>query len=191
MGRPLLLTKKMIVNYWKARAHDHTFNIDVSDLGDEICWRCTDDLSKRTRKLHRCHIVPLSLGGSNEADNYALLCARCHDEMPDTSNRDYFFSWLKEDEDCTALYGTFRQHQGIKKAFNKIDIKELELLVNDYGMKNTSNLIRDIIKNNVSNHLSGNYGNIRKQSNYEFIVYELFNKIKNRAGKKKGKTHPI
>ena len=45
-------------------------------------------------------------------------------------------------------------------------------------MENTSNLIRDIIRDKVGNHLSSSYGNIRKPSNYEFIIYELFNRLK-------------
>lgn len=47
-----------------------------------------------THKLQRCHIKPRSLGGEDTPDNLFLLCAKCHEESPDTTNSRTFFRWV-------------------------------------------------------------------------------------------------
>lgn len=190
MKRPPQLTRKKILSYWAENADDYTFNIDVSELIEgHLCWRCTVDTEKRKNKLIRCHIVPLSLGGSNTPENYVLLCSRCHDEMPDTSSIAFFFDWIKEYQECTTVYGLFEVQQGINKAFSKIDVKELEHLIKSFGTDKVNNLIKQIVQKNTTKHWSSYHGSIKKPKNYEYLVYELFNELKRKGQRKNIKKH--
>ena len=79
-------------------------NVDESrlacDLGDyptapsekrRICWRCG-----RKKAVERCHIIPHSLGGSNDPSNFVLLCKTCHAECPDVNDKEFMFEWIEK-----------------------------------------------------------------------------------------------
>lgn len=50
-----------------------------------ICWQAP---------VERAHVVPKSLGGSNDVRNFALLCSRHHREAPDVADAEAFWSWV-------------------------------------------------------------------------------------------------
>ncbi|MGW4321506.1 HNH endonuclease [Streptomyces sp. NPDC004684] len=50
-----------------------------------ICWQAP---------VERAHVVPRSLGGSNDVRNFALLCRRHHREAPDVADAEAFWSWV-------------------------------------------------------------------------------------------------
>jgi hypothetical protein len=50
-----------------------------------ICWQTP---------VERAHVVPVSLGGSNDVRNFALLCPRHHREAPDVADAEAFWSWV-------------------------------------------------------------------------------------------------
>ncbi|MER7485602.1 HNH endonuclease [Streptomyces sp. NPDC126497] len=50
-----------------------------------ICWQAP---------VERAHVVPESLGGSNDVRNFALLCPRHHREAPDVADAEAFWSWV-------------------------------------------------------------------------------------------------
>ncbi|MGV9322223.1 HNH endonuclease [Streptomyces sp. NPDC003660] len=50
-----------------------------------ICWQSP---------VERAHVVPESLGGSNDVRNFALLCPRHHREAPDVADAEAFWSWI-------------------------------------------------------------------------------------------------
>lgn len=50
-----------------------------------ICWQTP---------VERAHVVPQSLGGSNDVRNFALLCPRHHREAPDVADSEAFWSWV-------------------------------------------------------------------------------------------------
>ncbi|MFF9674517.1 HNH endonuclease [Streptomyces eurythermus] len=50
-----------------------------------ICWQAP---------VERAHVVPDSLGGSNDVRNFALLCPRHHREAPDVADAEAFWSWV-------------------------------------------------------------------------------------------------
>ena len=87
------------------------------DMGEPECWMCGKIISPSsiahydekleamdvkgiwsskgvTSVLQRCHIVPRSLGGSDEPDNLFLLCKRCHLLTPDYTNPSYFIRYV-------------------------------------------------------------------------------------------------
>lgn len=54
------------------------------------CWRCGCE-----RTLQACHIVPRSLGGADDASNLIGLCFQCHDEMPNVTDAEAVWDWIR------------------------------------------------------------------------------------------------
>ena len=67
--RNIKTTKKEIIDYWFCRIDESDLSVDYTEA-HERCWRCGCEGT-----LERCHIVPDSLGGNDEAANLVLLCA--------------------------------------------------------------------------------------------------------------------
>ena len=61
-------SKKECVECWSKRIKETEVGTDW-DLAEKRCWRC----GKET-ELQRCHLIPDSLGGKDEASNIVLLC---------------------------------------------------------------------------------------------------------------------
>ena len=101
-------TKSEIMRHWYESLptkdyHDlNSFQKKLAqiDIGEPSCWACgyyatTDaDLDNPMHPspytcwndpkwLQKCHIVPHSIGGQEDASNLVLLCKRCHKEAPD------------------------------------------------------------------------------------------------------------
>jgi hypothetical protein len=91
--------------------------LDQQGLGydEPHCWACgygwkrksaptnqsfsDDELANiydREKHLQRCHIIPRSLGGSDDVSNLFLMCSECHDLAPNTSSSDSFFKWVEK-----------------------------------------------------------------------------------------------
>lgn len=103
-------THKQIIDYWETI-------VDYEDLGanfeeaHERCWRCG---YKST--LHRCHIIPDSLGGEDAPSNLVLLCNRCHREAPNIDNAEFFWDWLIAQRDLSyKLYDSYWTFRGMKE----------------------------------------------------------------------------
>lgn len=72
-----------------------------SDAGEPSCFACgwwhDSCPTGCTHKLERAHVIPHANGGpDSDPGNYALLCARCHREAPDTDDPTYFWRWVDE-----------------------------------------------------------------------------------------------
>jgi 5-methylcytosine-specific restriction endonuclease McrA len=97
------------------------------DWGEPTCWACDiwwdtkydvinpkatwDECCKAWEKapLQRCHIVPRSLGGSDEPSNFLLMCAECHDLAPDTIYPEMLFKWARSQCHATRLMKKLQQ----------------------------------------------------------------------------------
>lgn len=110
-------------------------NAMTADFGEPDCWACgrydphfndiqeflkirgitKEDYNSDYRRytflmwemasLERHHIIPLSLGGSDDSSNLCLLCLRCHEAAPHTDDADYFWNWAKNrQKDRLDLY---------------------------------------------------------------------------------------
>ena len=104
MGIP---SKGEILVYWKDWLIEYGF-----DINEPTCWACGTwwddkyDIKKvyasmeeikehwNRAPLQRCHIIPKSLGGSDDVSNLFLMCSECHDLAPDTTSREMFFKWV-------------------------------------------------------------------------------------------------
>ena len=105
-----LPSKSEIFEFWKDRIARVVRWIDWGEPG---CWACRfyygpkydikrsdaswDDILRCWDRipLQRCHIVPRSLGGSNDVSNLFLMCRECHDRMPNTTIPEIFFEWAR------------------------------------------------------------------------------------------------
>jgi hypothetical protein len=102
--------KSQIFDYWKDRLQGLGFFIDWGEPG---CWACgfhyrvKYDIKRRDAgwpeifrcwdriPLQRCHIIPRSLGGTNDVGNLFLMCRECHDLAPNTNIPEIFFDWVR------------------------------------------------------------------------------------------------
>ena len=74
----------------------------VEDAGEVSCFACGwyseraggVDGPRGGAGLERAPVVPHALGGANEPGNFALLCATCHLNAPDTTDAAWFWRWI-------------------------------------------------------------------------------------------------
>jgi len=92
-----------IVAYWEDKICEDEIGIDWDDEAHKRCWRC-GRCSKNRNVTQRCHIIPNSLGGLNEPENFVLLCSACHKEAPNVNDKNVMWSWLKRTS--TTFYDT-------------------------------------------------------------------------------------
>jgi hypothetical protein len=103
-----------VLRYWYERQKDPTPVRLFIDIGEPTCWACDyfwwgrHDVGSsaatwsecvkawKAAPLQRCHIVPSSLGGTDDPSNIFLMCAECHDLAPCTSVPDVFFKWVEK-----------------------------------------------------------------------------------------------
>jgi hypothetical protein len=70
------------------------------DPGEPMCFACgwynagSDADTAPWRGLERAHVIPRAAGGGNHPSNFALLCADCHVEAPDTVDAEWFWEWV-------------------------------------------------------------------------------------------------
>ncbi|UZH08191.1 MULTISPECIES: HNH endonuclease [unclassified Halomonas] len=128
-----LPAKREVFEHWRHRIGELGFFID---WGEPSCWACGFHYSDKydIRKpdasleeiyrcwdkipLQRCHIVPKSLGGTDECDNLFLMCRECHDLAPNTSIPEIFYEWAR------AQSSYVREAQKIKTALRSFGVEE-------------------------------------------------------------------
>ncbi len=109
MGKrlPIKTDIKEAVEYWSARIDECGLSIDWAE-GSTHCWRCGCE-----KNLERCHIIPDSLGGKDEASNIVLLCKRCHIDGPNVTDPEIMWDWIRSYG--VAFYESFWNIMGMKE----------------------------------------------------------------------------
>lgn len=96
-------------------------------FGRKRCWRC----GKET-ELQRCHLIPDSLGGKDEASNIVLLCDKCHKEGPNVADPEIMWDWIKAyaqpNQFMFLFYQISREYEFIYKRSIKEEIKFFQFL---------------------------------------------------------------
>ena len=105
--RKIKTSKKEIVDYWSGHVDECGLSVDWADA-DCRCWRCGCK-----KNLQRCHIIPDSLGGKDEASNLVLLCTRCHEDGPNVKDPEIMWDWIKAYG--VPFYDTFWTIVGMKE----------------------------------------------------------------------------
>lgn len=107
--------KKKIWQYWIdngiQRGLDDTRYYNACDFN--VCVCC----GRESSTLERAHVIPHSLGGSNDVSNYILLCSKCHRESPDIADESALIEWMNEQP--TELENTLRIIRHEMDKYNK------------------------------------------------------------------------
>jgi Zn finger protein HypA/HybF involved in hydrogenase expression len=114
-------TFREIAEYWASHHNESSLSIDWFDA-EILCWRCSEK-----RNLERCHIIPRSLGGSEEPNNLILLCKECHSEAPNVNDSTFMWLWLKAH--AQPFYRTYWTQRAIKEfelIFGAVDFSFIE-----------------------------------------------------------------
>ena len=137
MKRTNKTKQEQIIKYWETNSHEFNLSIDFSEA-NKRCWRCG-----YKSKLEKCHIIPHSLGGSDEPHNYILLCSLCHAEGPNVEDEQIFWDWLKAHKvDYYDTYWIIRGINEYKFIYGKTideEIVELEIDVDTFNKLNQEN----------------------------------------------------
>lgn len=96
-----------IVDYWSGNQDESGLSVDWAEA-ESLCWRCA-----QKRNLQRCHIIPRSLGGTEEPSNLVLLCAQCHSEAPNVNDPEFMWTWLRAH--AADFYGTYWYFRGFRE----------------------------------------------------------------------------
>jgi HNH endonuclease len=160
-----LPSKSQIFDYWKDRLSEFGFFIDWGEPG---CWACgfhygtKYDIKRPDASwdkilqcwdripLHRCHIIPRSLGGTDDASNRFLMCRECHDLAPNTIIPEIFFEWAR------AQNSDSRENTKIRTAFESFGIEASA----------HEDFCELIISGEFRSWMSGKFGLHRPQSQY-------------------------
>lgn len=65
------------------------------------CWACHTTGNRDDWAPLRAHIVGRRVGGSEDPENFLLLCAWCHDEQHDCGSRNLVLAWARTHETYT------------------------------------------------------------------------------------------
>ncbi len=90
-----LPSKAAIAAYWSTVPVEWSDGSTAPGEYDvQSCWAC-DWPIEDCGPLERAHLVPRSLGGSDEPSNLVLLCRSCHRKAPNVDDRDYMLAWVR------------------------------------------------------------------------------------------------
>jgi HNH endonuclease len=168
----LLPSKAQIFSHWKDRFRDVGIFID---WGEPSCWACNFhygvkyDIKSSDASwskildgwdrvpLQRCHIVPRSLGGTDEPSNLFLMCRECHDLAPNTALPEIFFEWVRAQSSCR------RESAKIEEALRSFGV----------GSEQHNELLQLIESLEFKDWVDGKLGLHRPQSNYASVSCRL------------------
>tara|TARA_Y100000114_G_C11530968_1_gene218007 strand:- start:41 stop:523 length:483 start_codon:yes stop_codon:yes gene_type:complete len=103
-------TKKQIVDWGIKNIDECDYGVDASEM-DTHCWRCGHE----TPDVERCHVIPYSLGGKDEASNYRLFCYSCHIEQPNVNDYGATDEWVRR-----TNVGTYNTFWKVRKIYNSL-----------------------------------------------------------------------
>ena len=137
---------KDIAIYWRKNPYccETELNFDWID-NEKVCWNC----AKETKSLERCHIIPHSLNGIDEPNNYVLLCNQCHKQAPNNNNKNYMWEWIKSNKTPISLYNTYLVNNSLIEFKKKEGYSFLSKAIN---IKNLEEKIINELKNNTISH---------------------------------------
>ena len=178
--------KSEIFLHWKQWLHDNGF-----DWGEPSCWACgkwwvtkyditnphvsDEELAKnydRVKPLQRCHIVPRSLGGSDDVSNLFLMCKECHDLAPNTLSKDVFFQWVEHQSWFSRKYS---EHISEMKTFG-ISEKDCKAITKLLFSKDFNQWCRK----NIGLHWSQSGYGAKITTSSLYAAVQTYRKIKNR-----------
>jgi len=114
-----------IIEYWSRIIDEADIAVDWCDASIR-CWRC----ARERKTLERCHIVPASLGGSEDVSNLILLCKECHQESPDVMESKFIWDWIKNTKaEFYDMWDTDKAFVEYEKFYNEDLTKSLLMAI--------------------------------------------------------------
>jgi hypothetical protein len=104
-----MISKKKILEWHYKNTDECNMGCDA-DEWHKRCWRCG-----YVRPLERCHVIPNSLDGIDEPQNYVLLCNHCHQEAPNVANKDYMMEWI-----CNTSISSYDTFWELRNIFDEV-----------------------------------------------------------------------
>ena len=77
--------------------------IEHLDYDYPQCWGCMRERSSWS-SLERCHIIPKSSNGPDNAANLILMCRRCHVDSPTINDPNALWLWLDDRQHYRAEF---------------------------------------------------------------------------------------
>ena len=194
------LKHEQISEYWRGRGISNEGN-EIEDYtsggvkvyyNDCECWACGKRVETKS-DLQRCHIVPKSLGGREEASNYFLLCSDCHDEAPDTTNREAFLRWVYKKkrnydygyrnlfkilDDINEELRERGESRTIEEMFFDLTILQQQYVNKCYGDKER---VKKYSLENLGIHFSETKGPKAKEKSVTIVAVDMFMKFAKEA----------
>ena len=126
-------SKLDILKHWYAKYY-------YLDSESPSCFVCNVE-----ENLERAHLIPKSLGGTNDVDNLVLLCRKCHANAPNIAiSKEFMLDWIgKESEKYLKIVGFGRI---TKDDFAKLS-GDMAIIVKRLMAIYSNNDATDIIKN--------------------------------------------
>jgi len=131
-----------------------------------LAWEEIIQVWNKCEPLERCHIIPHSLDGKDEPANLFLMCRECHDNAPDTTHKDDFFTWVNSQE-----WRITKQRKEmickLKEELRTFGLNDLE----DDECKELCSILessqfRDWLDKNIGSHRASGGGCARKLSSF-------------------------
>jgi hypothetical protein len=141
----------------------------------ERCWCCGASEGKR---LQRCHIVAKSIGGIDHASNIVPLCRHCHDLMPDTPDPEYFWRWLKKQQNPLSGLGLGRYWVIMESASAALKQKDLSSV--DASISSSDQIkskIKALLEKSAIHWSQSGKGPTVKLSTIEWAVHCFINEL--------------
>lgn len=178
-------SKADIFEYWKEWLDKRCF-----DWGEPSCWACERwwgskyDIKNSNATweeirnawdnvpLQGCHIIPKSLGGTDDPSNLFLMCKECHDRALNTTSREAFLEWVKTQNWMDRLYKDVKNElQTFGFDYNDdIEVEKLNGILSSEDFKEWA-------KNKVGLHFSqSGYGAQITPSTMVALLWEYLNK---------------
>jgi hypothetical protein len=124
-----------ILQFWAGKK-DYNDILWIVDPGEKTCFKCgflAEEIGdketlrsfwNKSTKLEKAHIVPHSLGGTEEPRNIIFLCSRCHELCPDTIDYDLNLKWISDHRNDLV------HNIGIPalSGFTKVELERLSLV---------------------------------------------------------------
>jgi len=153
------------VRYWEIRQTEVGLGVDWAEA-HERCWRCGYEA-----QLQRCHIVPVSLGGTDDVNNIVALCTRCHDEAPNVNDATEMWCWLRKT--AVPIYDTYWPRRALNEVLKELNLSDEELARID--VKKFRLLVKEISMNEVGLHCGQCCGGVHVTlSSYAWAIRKAF-----------------
>ena len=128
--------------------------IDINNYWLSRFWRLEIDyptcfICGKASRLERCHLIPRSLGGSNELDNLVLLCNEHHRQAPNLAlDKEVMLKWIEVEAETYDHFFNMKKDDLSEwiKYCSDIWLKLKETLEEDFDWEDVTDFLMETYK---------------------------------------------